>query len=164
MSTDPGARRPLVISGRLFRTKGKRVRFGAVEEPVPEPPPVVRRPAKVAQLLALAHHIQRAIDAGLVADRAEVARRLGFTRARVSQLLDLCLLAPDIQAELLELEAVDGVEPVSERGLRELVRVGCWAEQRRNFRPVLLGRQPRLSCEGCNSHRHFIDAGTQKPS
>ena len=47
-------------------------------------------------MLALAHKIQQAIDGGVVRDRAEVARRLGLTRARVTQLLDLALLAPDI--------------------------------------------------------------------
>jgi hypothetical protein len=33
----------------------------------------------------------------------------------VTQLLDLTLLAPDIQEAVLALEAVDGVEPMSER-------------------------------------------------
>ncbi len=59
--------------------------------PVPEPPPrePVRRPAKVAKMLALAHHIQWAIDRDEVPDAATVGRRLGLTRARVSQLLGL---------------------------------------------------------------------------
>jgi hypothetical protein len=46
--------------------------------------------------LALAHHLQGAIDRGLVADRAAIARKLGLTRARVTQLLDILLLAPDL--------------------------------------------------------------------
>lgn len=54
------------------------------------------RPAHVARMLALAHHLQDAIDRRLVPDRATVARKLGFTRARVTQLLDLLLLAPDL--------------------------------------------------------------------
>jgi hypothetical protein len=48
-------------------------------------------------MLALAHHSQGAIDRGLVADRAAVARKLGLTRVRVTQLFDLLLLAPDLQ-------------------------------------------------------------------
>jgi hypothetical protein len=80
-------------------------------------------------MLALAHHIQNAIDRGVVADRAAVARKLGFTRARITQLLDLLLLAPDIQAHVLELEAVDGVEPMSERALRAVAHAGSWVEQ-----------------------------------
>jgi ParB-like chromosome segregation protein Spo0J len=64
-------------------------------------------------MLALAHKIQQAIDRGAVHNRAEVARRLGLTRARVTQLLDLTLLASDIQERILFAEAVDGLEPLS---------------------------------------------------
>ena len=97
--------------------------------PPPKPEPV-RRPAKVAQQLALAHHLQAAIDRGAIADRADVARKLGLTRARVTQLLDLLLLAPDLQDAVLGLEAVDGAEPVAERTLRAVAHAGTWAEQR----------------------------------
>lgn len=88
------------------------------------------RPAKVAQQLALAHHLHAAIDRGAVADRADVARKLGLTRARVTQLLDLLLLAPDLQDAVLALEAVDGAEPMAERRLRAVAHAGTWAEQR----------------------------------
>ncbi len=60
-----------------------------------------RRPAMVARQLALAHWIQRAIESGEVKYQADAARLLGLSRARVSQLLDLMLLAPDIQERLL---------------------------------------------------------------
>lgn len=117
-----------IISGKLTRVRTRRVEF--VDAPaVSQPREVVRRPAKVARLLALAHHIQNAIDRGGVADRAEVARRLGFTRARVTQLLDLTLLAPSIQEAVLGLEAVDGVEPMSERELRKVGGVADWRGQ-----------------------------------
>lgn len=117
-----------VLTGTLFRERSSPVTF-TEEAPPPKPEPV-RRPAKVARMLALAHHIQDAIDRGIVTDRAAVARKLGFTRARITQLLDLLLLAPDIQARVLELEAVDGVEPMCERTLREIVRSGSWDVQR----------------------------------
>jgi ParB-like chromosome segregation protein Spo0J len=81
-------------------------------------------------MLALAHHLQSAIDRGLVADRAAVARKLGLTRARVTQLLDLLLLAPDLQLAVLALEAVDGAEPMAERTLRAVAHAGSWVEQR----------------------------------
>ncbi len=45
------------------------------------------------------------IDRGAVRDCADVARRPGLSRARISQLLDLTLLAPDIQTEVLAIEA-----------------------------------------------------------
>ena len=55
----------------------------------------------------------------------------GITRARVTQLLDLTLLAPDVQEAILEMVAVDGREPLAERELRPLVRCVEWGEQRR---------------------------------
>jgi hypothetical protein len=81
-------------------------------------------------MLALAHHLQGAIDRGLVPDRATVARRLGLTRARVTQLLDLLLLAPDLKERVLHLEALEGAEPLSERALGTLVSRGTWQAQR----------------------------------
>jgi len=81
-------------------------------------------------MLALAHHVQRAIDSGTVADRAAMATELRLTRARVTQLLDLLLLAPDIQDAILSMEAVDGVEPFGERHLRPVAKTRSWADQR----------------------------------
>ena len=116
-----------ILTGTLFRGRSSRVMLSETP-PSPKPEPV-RRPAKVPRMLALAHHLQSVIDRGLVADRATVARRLGFTRGRVMQLLDLTLLAPDIQERVLELETVDRAEPMSERGLRHLIRAGpCQAQ------------------------------------
>jgi len=80
-------------------------------------------------MLALAHKIQNAIDRGAVQDRAEVARRLGLTCARVTQLLGLPLLAPNLHELILLAEAVDGVEPVSERELRCNIRHVLWSTQ-----------------------------------
>jgi len=99
-------------------------------ETLPAVPVSIRRPARVAVMLALAHKIQNAIDRGVVRDCADVAMRLGLSRARISQLLDLTLLAPDIQEQILLAESVDGVEPMSESALREVVRLEDWAKQR----------------------------------
>jgi hypothetical protein len=78
-----------VLTGTLFRRRSSRVTLS--ETPPPPKPEPVRRPAKVARMLALAHHLQSAVDRGLVADRAAVARKLGLTWARVTQLLGLLL-------------------------------------------------------------------------
>jgi hypothetical protein len=87
------------------------------------------RPARVACMLALAHHLQRAIDEGGIPDRSEAARRLGLTTARVTQVLDLLLLAPRIQEQLLQMRATDAIEPITERELRSLCRVTEWTRQ-----------------------------------
>ncbi|HHH30348.1 MAG TPA: hypothetical protein ENK57_18675 [Polyangiaceae bacterium] len=117
-----------IFTGQLFRVrKGRGWTF--VDQP-PAPPEPVRRPARVARMLALAHRLQAAIDRGEYRDRAELARQLGLTRARISQLLALTLLAPDLKERVLFLEAVDGREPLTERALRDVVRHEGWGDQR----------------------------------
>jgi hypothetical protein len=110
----------------------ERRRIVVLRPPPPPPRASARQPAHVARMLALAHHVAEAIEAGQLADQAAVARVLGFTRARLSQLLDLTLLAPDIQDQVLHLEAIDGVEPMPERALRGLSGLP-WPEQRRQW-------------------------------
>jgi hypothetical protein len=115
-----------VFTGSLHRVqRGHGKRFSTEAPPAP-----VRRPARVAVMLALAHKIQEAIAQRKVRDQADVARRLGFTRARLTHLLDLLLLAPDVQERVLFLEAGDGVEPISERSLRAVAHLRSWEAQR----------------------------------
>ena len=127
-----------LITGSFRRIRRRR-RTVLTSEPEPETPHPVRRPARIAVLLATAHRLQEALDRGDISDRAELARRLGVTRARVTQVLNLTLLAPDIQEALLFAEAVDGVEPVSERGLRGLAGLDAWAEQRKRWSGLRTG-------------------------
>jgi hypothetical protein len=56
---------------------------------------------RVARLLALAHHFERLLAEGIVRTQGELAELAGVTRPRVTQILNLLLLAPDIQEELL---------------------------------------------------------------
>ncbi|GIW55523.1 MAG: hypothetical protein KatS3mg082_1927 [Nitrospiraceae bacterium] len=63
----------------------------------PAPPRIPR----ITRLMALAIKCQDMIDRGEVKDYADLAR-LGFvTRARVTQIMNLTLLAPDIQETIL---------------------------------------------------------------
>jgi hypothetical protein len=119
----PGTR---VVEGELHRVRrGRRKSFVAAPPSGP-----LRRPARVAVSLAFAHRIRQAIESGELKDQADAARTFGFTRARLSQILDLANLAPDLQEGILFLEVVDGREPLRERALRGVVRVAAWAGQR----------------------------------
>ena len=131
-----GGRR--IFTSYLFRARnGSDVVFS--QEPPTPPPKPVRRPARVARMLALAHRLQRAIRRGEYDDRADLARQFGITRARVTQLLNLTLPAPDIQEAVLKLKAVDGVQPTSERALRGVVTAVEWGEQREVWRGIAVG-------------------------
>ena len=63
---------------------------------------------RVARLLALAHRFEKLIRDGEVRDYADLARLGHVTRARLTQIMNLLNLAPDIQEEILLLPAVDG--------------------------------------------------------
>ena len=120
--------------------RGQRVRLleGAPPEPTPEPEPQGTIP-RVSRLLALAHHIQELLDTGQVQDLAEVARRGHVTRARVTQIMNLLLLAPDIQEEILLLRpTTQGRHPVTERSLRSVANEPSFVKQRH----VWLGATP----------------------
>lgn len=90
-----------------------------------------RYPARIARQLALAHALQRRVDAGEFADYADLARGLRFTRARVTQFMNLVLIATDIQEEILLLEVPPGRQPITEHTLRDaLLTTLDWREQR----------------------------------
>src|SRR5262245_38864070 len=102
------------------------------------------QPARVARQLALAHALQGRLDSGEFWDHADMARSLGFTRARVSQLMDLLLIAPDIQEEVLFLEFPPGSQPIHEHDLRGLPTL-TWDEQRKRWSTLMAPVRTRLS-------------------
>ena len=110
------------------------VQFG--ESPRPRPEPQARIP-RVVRLLALAHQMERKIRAGELRDLAHAAEAIGVTRARMTQIMNLLLLAPGIQEEILDLPPVlEGRDPVTERQLRELVAEPDWNRQLAVWRKI----------------------------
>ena len=104
------------------------VDFGRPRIAKPVDVPVGRVP-RVARMLALAHRIDQAIRTGELRDLADAARVVGVTRARMTQIMNLMLLAPAIQESVLELTVWVGREPISERGLRAIVSEADWTRQ-----------------------------------
>jgi len=81
-----------------------------------------------------------------VADYAELARLGHVSRARVTQIMNLLNLAPDIQEELLFLPRTDGSRaPIAERHLRPIAAVLDWRKQRRMWKKLLAKRQPDVT-------------------
>ena len=94
----------------------------------PAPPRIPR----ITRLMALAIKFQEMIDRGDVKDYADLAR-LGFvTRARVTQIMNLTLLAPFIQEALLMPREL-GHDAISEHHLRPILRAVDWREQEAAF-------------------------------
>jgi hypothetical protein len=85
----------------------------------PEPPREPRTP-HVVDLLRKAIAWRQELDAGTVGNQAEIARREGVTRARVTQIMMLLRLAPVIQERVLALPATVDRPVLSERMLRPI--------------------------------------------
>jgi hypothetical protein len=90
--------------------------------------PVVPR---LARLMALAIRFERLVGDGKMRNFAEIARLGHVTRGRMTQIMKLRLLAPDIQEELLFLPGIRGW---NERNIRAIVKQVDWSQQRRLFR------------------------------
>ena len=81
-------------------------------------------PSAAARNLALAHHIERLIDRGMIADYTQAARMLGVSQPRMTHLMGLLLLAPAIQEAILLGEAAP-----RDKELREMARIAEWEAQ-----------------------------------
>jgi len=92
---------------------------------------------RIARLMALAIRFDELVRLGEVESHADLARLGRVTRARISQIMDLLCLAPDIQTELLFLPRVARErDAVSEHELRRVCAVSDWREQRRHWREL----------------------------
>ena len=93
----------------------------------------VRPIARITRLLALAIRFEGLLQEETVQDYAELARLGQVTRARMTQIMKLLDLAPDIQEQLLFLAPIPGL---NERNLRPVVSRIDWREQRRLFQKI----------------------------
>lgn len=95
------------------------------------------RVPRVARLMALAIKYDRLLRKGVVADLSELARLCQVTQPRMTQIMNLLHLAPDIQEEILFLpQSERGRDHVHERMLRELTAIPIWAAQRHRWKQM----------------------------
>ena len=86
---------------------------------------------RIVRLMALAVKFQHMVERGEVRDYADLARLGYVTRARLTQIMNLLLLAPDIQEAILRLPENSEVRPVNEQSLRQIAALVFWSDQRR---------------------------------
>ena len=96
---------------------------------------------RVTRLLALAHRMEELVREGHVQNYVDLARLGGVSRARLTQILSLLLLAPDLQEAILGLpRTTAGRDVATERGMRHVVREVDWERQREAWRRTQAGR------------------------
>ena len=107
------------VNGRKVICKGKKKAI-----------PIGRVP-RVARLMALAIHLEKELADGKLRSYDEIANVGSVSPARVSQVMSFLMLASDIQEELLFLPRImSGRDPITERDLRPIMKVGDWTVQR----------------------------------
>jgi hypothetical protein len=98
------------------------------------PPSTNGRLPQLTRVLTLAIHFEAMIQRGDARDFADVARQSCLCRERVSQIMRLLYLAPDIQMELLYFPPIpSGRFPISETAVRRVANLLSWADQRREW-------------------------------
>lgn len=139
----PGSGLTLTTAVHFRRGTKGRLEMAAGPKPISESAVPEGRVPKVARLMALAIRMQGLLDRGEVGGMADLARAGHVTRARVTQVMNLLMLAPDLQEAMLHLPAVtDGRDPLKEWQLRPLAAEPVWAEQRRMWRGLQLDNRP----------------------
>jgi hypothetical protein len=115
------------------------------EKPMAQPVPAGKLP-RVTRLMALAIKFDGMLREGVVTDYADLARLGLVTRARMTQIMNLLNLAPDIQEVILFLPArTEGRETIAERNLRPLARIVSWERQRKVWQgPTSCAATPAL--------------------
>ena len=105
---------------------------------VPTPPLPPGRVPRVARLMALALRLDELVRTGQVASYSALASLGQVTRARISQILNLLHLAPDLQEALLFLPPTRrGRDPIILADLQPIAAAMDWRKQRRLWRRLL---------------------------
>ncbi|MBI1373376.1 MAG: hypothetical protein GC159_11650 [Phycisphaera sp.] len=129
----------LTIQRQVHFGQGRKRRKVLREGPspaTPQPTPAGRVP-RISKLMALAIRFDRLIKEGEITDQAELARLGQVSRARVTQVMNLLLLAPDIQEEILFLPRTrHGRDPIREVMVRPITAIPDWGKQRTAWRGI----------------------------
>jgi hypothetical protein len=102
----------------------------------PRPRPSSKLP-RISRLMALAIRFNEMIRTGEASDMIELARLGHVTQPRMSQIMALNQLAPDIQEALLNLPATTGKPEIHEKRLRPIAAMLHWEDQRAAWRKLI---------------------------
>src|SRR5438132_12815939 len=94
--------------------------------------PTPSRVPRISRLMALAIRFEDLIKAGGIADYSELAQLGHVSRARITQIMNLLHLAPDIQEQVLFLPPTrHGRDPIHLARLQPIATTLVWSQQRR---------------------------------
>jgi hypothetical protein len=122
-----------------FRRRGRGARRQMEEGRAPTPPTSAPgRVPRVARLMALALRFEEQVRRGEPSSYAELADLGHVSRARISQIMNLLNLAPDVQEALLFLPLTErGRDSIHLRLLQPIASTFDWKKQRRQWEDLL---------------------------
>lgn len=124
----------ITIERKVHFQQGRQTRKQLLEGEAGPSIPAGRVP-RVSRLMALAIRLDQLIRDGVVRDQAELARLGHVSPARLTQIMNVLTLAPDIQEEILFLPCTEsGRDAVTEREVRSIVTVPDWGQQRKTWK------------------------------
>jgi hypothetical protein len=140
-------------------TLARRVLNSGVVSPAPVPrgnpkPPKEPKIPRVVELLRKAIEWRGLLESGQIASQADIAHREGITRARVTQVMGLMRLAPEIQEHLLSMPNCIRRPSVSERMLRPIGTIADSRAQVLQFHKLLASTH-RLYSAGPRTQIYF---------
>jgi len=95
------------------------------------------RVPRISRLLALAHHCFRLVQSGAIINQSELAHFGQISTTRMTQIMWLDNLAPDIQEEILFLpRTTQGRDPIKEADLRPIAKTLDWNKQRQMLKQM----------------------------
>jgi hypothetical protein len=128
----------LTATHKLEFKSGKRTAKTIVEASTQTEQPTPVRLPRITKMMALAIRLDHLIKTGQVIDQAELARVAHVTRARLTQIMDLNLLAPDIQEEILNLQNSRELKRFPrEIAVRQIAASHCWLKQVEQWRDII---------------------------
>ena len=87
---------------------------------------------RITRLLALAHRCRDLVRDGVIINQSELAHYGQISTTRMSQIMWLDNLAPDIQDAILDLpRTVQGRDVILEKHVRPIAKTHDWEEQRK---------------------------------
>lgn len=124
----------ITIKRKIYFTRRSNGTKAIVENPRPSELVEPGRIPRISRLMALAIQFDRLIRQGKATDQSELARLCHVTQPRMSQIMALNQLTPDIQEQLLFLpRCVAGRDVIHEKMLRGVSGLLDWSKQREAF-------------------------------
>jgi len=121
----------ITVTKQIVFTRSARGRKRLADKLALEAPLPTGRVPRVSRVMALAIQFDRLLREGVVRNTTELARLCHVTQPRITQVMQLLHLAPDIQEELLFLPLVtQGRDPITEKHLRRIAAEPDWRKQR----------------------------------